>query len=127
MDFSDINWLAIGIATLANMVVCFLFFESSLLIRWTGEFVKDFQKDRDTLKRYSAYLAYSFFLAMLLSGASSELADDGTEFLFVLAGLLLLVIDLFAPIDYTGREFRARIIFLFSSVLLAQIVVTIPL
>ena len=115
MEFSDINWLAIAIATLANMLLAYLFFESSLLAKWTDNLGKELHGGRSKFEKFSAYLGYSFLLAILIWSHAGSFLGLGFWTLANVAGLLLFALDVFAPLDYRGRQYRVRMVFLMVS------------
>jgi hypothetical protein len=65
MEFSDINWPAIGIATLANILLAYLFFESPFATSWKKA-VGEPDPAWTARKRYGTYFTYSLLLSAML-------------------------------------------------------------
>jgi hypothetical protein len=113
MDFSDINWLAIAIATLANMLLAYLWFGPFFGERWLRELGKE---ESDLPKGYTRYVVlflYSLATSLLFWYIVPHFRSTATS-TAQLIYLVFLLLPTMMTSRFSGRKFIAWESFFFS-------------
>lgn len=105
MTLSDINWLAILAATLVNLLMAYLFFESRFATKWREATKERSDSTWTSRGKFSIYLTYSFLLALVLwafafmSSSMSLAPREISAFLLVLPVLFAVIPALYLRSD----------------------------
>jgi hypothetical protein len=116
MDFSELNWLAIAIATLANMLLAYFWFHSTFSTKWNMAIQKAGNQVLDWRQifwffPYSITSAIAFSLALSLSENTIESIMFWWTF-----SMSVIIFGNRAIYDLAGRK---RIIYVFESMFYA--------
>lgn len=96
MEFADVNWTVIAIATGLNMLIGYLFFESRLTKRWRSAVEIRAWKPRPRYRLYFTLLVFSILMALF----AWFFFNEPTSFGFMSLGLLFLLfaaLEIFHP------------------------------
>ena len=112
MNYSDLNWLAIAIATLANMLLAYFWFHTTFSNKWNMAIQKAGNQVLDW-RQFFWFFPYSITSAIAVSLALSlsENAIDSIMFWWSFS-MAVIIFGNRAIYDLAGRK---RILFVFES------------
>lgn len=95
MDYGEINWAAIAIATILNLVLGYLFFESSWTTKWRSKFETEGWRERGRFWLFIGIGLYSGLLAWIISVFTVMSIPHE----YVIISLVLFAFGIFYPAD----------------------------